>query len=45
MNSQWYYVIASWVVVLGGLGGYAATVLRKGRALSTKVPEEKRRWM
>jgi hypothetical protein len=44
MTSMWVYVISAWVLVLGGLGLYAATVVRRGQRLSRQVPPEDRRW-
>lgn len=44
MTDMWVYVIAAWVVVLGGLGLYAASVVSRGRRLSRQVPPEDRRW-
>ena len=41
---MWTYVIAAWVIVLGGIGLYAATVIARGRRLSRQVPPEDRRW-
>jgi hypothetical protein len=40
----WTYVIAAWVIVLGVIGLYAATVIARGRRLSRQVPPEDRRW-
>ena len=39
------YVVAGYAVTLLGVGGYAAWVLVRGRRLSARVPEERRRWM
>ena len=41
----WEFVIVGYVVVLGGLALYSAAVLRQGRALSKRVPPEKRRFL
>ncbi len=38
------YVAAGWIATIGLLGGYAATVIRRGRRLSRAVPPEERRW-
>jgi hypothetical protein len=39
------YVVAGYLVTFGGLGAYAVWILVRGRRLSAKVPEERRRWM
>lgn len=44
-DAGWSYIIAGYVATLGGLGGYAAWVLLRGRRLSRQVPPEDRRWM
>lgn len=41
---NWGYVIASWIVVLGSIGGYSVATIMRGRRLSKQVPPEKRRW-
>ncbi len=38
------YVAAGWLATFALLGGYAFTVVRRGRALSRQVPPEERRW-
>ena len=38
------YVAAVWLATAGLLGGYAVTILRRGRKLSRQVPTEERRW-
>jgi hypothetical protein len=38
------YVAAGWIGPFALIGGYAPTVLRRGRALSRQVPPEERRW-
>jgi hypothetical protein len=43
--SQWGYVIAGWAVSAVAIVGYAAAVIARGRALSRRVPPERRRWM
>lgn len=42
--SNWTYVVAAWVIVLGVLAAYAAVTVVRGRALSRQVPPEDRRW-
>ncbi|HMT24161.1 MAG TPA: hypothetical protein PKA24_18110 [Microthrixaceae bacterium] len=42
---QWSYVIAAWVVTGATIGGYAVSVLRRGRRLAKQVPVEERRWL
>jgi hypothetical protein len=39
------YIITSWVVTLAVGGGYALSVVRRGRKLSREVAPERRRWM
>ncbi len=39
------YIVLSWVVTFGAVGGYAAVVIRRGRRLSRDVPADRRRWM
>lgn len=39
------YVVVAWVAGVAAIGGYAASVVRKGRRLSRQVPPESRRWM
>ncbi len=39
------YVVAGYVITFLGLGAYAGWILIRGRHLSAKVPEERRRWM
>ena len=41
---MWTYVIAAWLIVLGGIALYALTVIARGRRLSRQVPPEDRRW-
>jgi hypothetical protein len=38
------YVAAVWLGAAALLGGYAVTILRRGRKLSRQVPTEERRW-
>lgn len=38
------YVLTAWGLALVSLGGYAAYVIRRGRALARRVPPEERRW-
>ncbi len=38
------YVIAGWIITVGVLGAYGATLVRRGRKLSRIVPPEERRW-
>jgi hypothetical protein len=39
------YVVAGYLITFVGVGAYAAWILVRGRRLSAKVPEERRRWM
>lgn len=43
--SNWGYIIIGWGVTGGALGLYSSRLLLRGRALSRRVPEERRRWM
>ncbi len=43
--SAWGYVIAAWAAAAVAIGGYAAAVISRGRALSRRVPPGERRWM
>ncbi len=39
------YLIAGWGITLVTLGTYALRVVRRGRNLSTRVPDAHRRWL
>jgi heme exporter protein CcmD len=39
------YIALAWIVTFVVVGAYAAWVLRRGRELSRRVPEDERRWM
>lgn len=39
------YLVAGWGIVVGVLGTYAVVLVRRGRALSGRVPEAHRRWL
>ena len=39
------YIIASWGLVGGSLALYAIRLVQRGRALSSRVPPARRRWM
>jgi hypothetical protein len=39
------YIALAWIVTFVAIGAYSAWVLRRGRDLSQRVPEEERRWM
>ena len=39
------YLVAGWGIVVGVLGVYAVRLVRRGRALSGRVPEAHRRWL
>ena len=43
--SQWPFIIGAWGATVAVLGGYAASIIRRGRQLSRQVPPERRRWM
>ena len=38
------YIAAGWLATAALIGGYALTVVRRGRKLSRQVPPEERRW-
>ncbi len=38
------YVAAGWLATAALVGGYALTLVRRGRRLSRQVPGEERRW-
>ena len=39
------YIIAAWVLVLGSVAAYALHLVHRGRTLTRRVPNERRRWM
>lgn len=39
------YIAIAWVVTFAVIALYAAWIVRRGRELSRRVPEEDRRWM
>ena len=39
------YLVAGWWIVVGVLGTYAVRLVRRGRALSGRVPDAHRRWL
>lgn len=39
------YVIAGWSITFVAFSVYIYFVLKKGRSLSSKVPESRRRWI
>lgn len=43
--NQWAYVAAGWLVTVVAVVAYAAAVVRRGRALSRRLPPEERRWL
>ncbi len=42
---HWGYVIAGYLIVFAGLGAYTASILLRGRELSKRVPEDRRRFL
>lgn len=42
---HWSYVIAGYAFVFAGLAAYVAHVLYRGRELSKRVPEDRRRFL
>lgn len=43
--SEWGYVLAGWGTVAVVLGGYTASIIRRGRRLAVQVDPAHRRWM
>lgn len=39
------YLISGWGVVLGAVAIYGFSILRRGKALTARVPVDRRRWM
>jgi heme exporter protein CcmD len=39
------YIAIAWAVTFAVIALYAAWIVRRGRELSRRVPEEDRRWM
>lgn len=39
------YLISGWGVVLVAVAVYSFSLLRRGRALTARVPADRRRWM
>jgi hypothetical protein len=42
---SWGYVVFGWAVAVAAIILYTAVILARGRALSRRVPPERRRWM
>ncbi len=42
---HWEFVIAGYTIVFGGIAVYVANLFRQGRALSKRVPAERRRFL
>jgi hypothetical protein len=38
------FIVASYVLTLGGMAGYAWWVVRRGRRLAARLPEEDTPW-
>lgn len=41
----WEYVVPGYAVVIVTLGAYTLSVLRRGRRLSERLPEDQRRFL
>lgn len=39
------YLIAGWGIGLGSIAIYAFSLMRRGRALAARVPDDRRRWI
>ncbi len=44
-NLETFYIAAAWIITFVVIGGYALSLVIRGRRLSRSVPVEKRRWM
>jgi hypothetical protein len=44
-TDTWWLIALAWVLTLGAVALYMASVIRRGRRLSRQVPESSRRWM
>ena len=44
-ENSWGYVIATYLVAILLLVGYAISVIWRGRRVGAKLPPEERRWM
>ncbi|MEM7323224.1 MAG: CcmD family protein [Actinomycetota bacterium] len=42
---HWEFVIAGYVIVFTGLGAYAAYLINRGKQLTKRVPESRRRFL
>lgn len=42
---HWSYVIAGYAIVIPGIVVYALAIVQRGRRLSARVPEDKRRYL
>ena len=45
IQNEWAYVGVAWGVTAAVIGTYTVAVMRRGRELAKRVPEERRRWM
>ncbi len=41
----WQYVVPGYLIVFGTLAVYTLVLLRRGRTLSRRLPQEKRRFL
>lgn len=39
------YLIAGWTISLGSIALYAFSLMRRGRVLAARVPDERQRWI
>ena len=39
------YIATAWIVTMLVIGLYSIWIIRRGKELSSRVPEEERRWM
>lgn len=42
---HWGFVIAGYLIIFSGLGVYIGAVLLRGRELSKRVPQDRRRFL
>jgi CcmD family protein len=42
---HWGYVIVGYLIVFGGLAAYSALLISRGKQLTKRVPESRRRFL
>ena len=43
--SNWTYVAAAYVVTIGSIGAYAASIVVRARKVNRALPPQERRWL